>query len=40
MPSSLEVAAPAEGRSLQLADCHPILVQDAELEFVDDGAFR
>ena len=36
----VEVAAPSPSRSLQLADWHAILVQDAELEFVDDGAFR
>ena len=36
----VEVAAPGEGRPLQLADGHAVLIQDAQLEFVDDGAFR
>jgi hypothetical protein len=36
----IKIAAPAQGRSLQLADRHAILVQDAELELVDDGPIR
>ena len=36
----VEVAAPGQRRTLQLTDRHAILVQDAQLEFVDDRAFR
>ena len=36
----VEVAAPGERRPLQLADRHAVLVQDAQLELVDDRAFR
>ena len=36
----VKVAAPGERRPLQLADRHSVLVQDAQLELVDDRAFR
>src|SRR5271167_2451728 len=36
----VEVAGPGQRRSFQLTDRHAILVQDAQLEFVDDRAFR
>ena len=36
----VEVAPPSPSRLLQLADWHAILVQDAELEFVDYRALK